>query len=63
VLPSIGDSAPVCTASQPEDVSTSSEVYYLWTIKNKQTEQIWYIDVTQRDVNKIVDSDIIIYNL
>jgi hypothetical protein len=24
----------------PEDVSTSSELYYLWTSKNNQTEQI-----------------------
>jgi len=28
----------------PEDVSTSSELYYLWTCKYKQTEQIWRID-------------------
>jgi hypothetical protein len=29
----------------PEDVSTSSELYYLWTSKNNQTEQIWHIDM------------------
>ena len=29
----------------PEEVSASSEIYYLWTSENKQAEQIWPIDM------------------